>query len=41
MSVSLREIESAWSIDDLYDANLALDVWDLLERKSAEASAQS
>lgn len=33
---SLREIEEWWSIDDLLDANMALDVWDEIESKSAD-----
>jgi len=33
---SLREIEQFWSIDDVLDANLALDVWEDLEEKSAQ-----
>jgi hypothetical protein len=34
-------MEQFWSLEDLLDANVALDVWDELERKSAEASRAS
>lgn len=33
---SLIEVEERWSIEDLLEANIALDVWDELERRAAE-----
>jgi hypothetical protein len=39
---SLHEVEAHWSIDDLLDAHMAIDVWDELERKSyVEAAAKA
>lgn len=32
MSVSLAELDTAWSIDDLFDANSALDIHEELQR---------
>jgi hypothetical protein len=34
MSITLHEIESHWSIDDVQDAHIALDLRDSLERKA-------
>ena len=36
-SKSLIEIQERWSLDDLLDANVALDVWDELEAASQAA----
>jgi hypothetical protein len=41
---SLREVEEYWSIDDLLEANMMLDVWDDLEAQAsqkARAEAQA
>jgi len=33
---SLQELEQWWSLDDLLSANIALDVWDEMERQATE-----
>jgi hypothetical protein len=38
MSVSKLEIETQWSLDDVLDAHMALDVWDELEFKASQPS---
>lgn len=37
----LREIEEHWSLDDLVDAHMALDVEDELEAEAARKAAKS
>lgn len=37
---SLAEIAAHWSLDDLLDANLALDLWDELEAKAIAEAKQ-
>ena len=32
----MKEIEWSWSLDDVWDANQVLDLWDLAEKKAAE-----
>jgi hypothetical protein len=34
MNATLQEIETHWSIDDVQDAHIALDLRDSLERKA-------
>ena len=34
--MTLHELEEHWSVNDLLSANIALDVWDDMERKAAE-----
>jgi len=38
--VSLIEIETQWSLDDLLDAHIALDLWESLARAQAEQHRQ-
>ena len=35
-SSSLKEVEEDWSIDDVWDANVVLDLYDEAERKAAQ-----
>jgi hypothetical protein len=37
-SASLHEIETQWCLDDVYDANVVLDLYDELERKATKAA---
>ena len=39
-SKDLIQIETQWTIEDLLEANLALDVWDELERLSARKAQE-
>lgn len=34
LHVGLRELEKHWSVDDLLDAHVALDLWEDLEEKA-------
>lgn len=36
MTVSLQEIEQYWTLDDVLDAHIALDVWETLDWKASE-----
>jgi len=35
---SLRELEEFWSIEDLLDAEIALDIWEQLEAEAYAAA---
>jgi len=41
MSVTLREVEEHWSLTDLVDAHLALDVHDELQRLLNERAKET